>query len=119
MSMGRGGYIPPSGPLRFVSLFANIFCVRDFLLLLYCSGCSGDRLFGRGIRILLFDGGSPVFFFVGLSRVRTLRLFRRSGCSVVRVFIRSDAQVVRVRWGSALFGVRLLFRRGAYVYCFS
>jgi hypothetical protein len=31
MSMGRGGYIPPSGPLRFVSLFANIFCVRDFL----------------------------------------------------------------------------------------
>ena len=53
-------------------------------------GCSGDGLFGRGIRILLFHGGSPVFFFVGLFRVRTLRLFirsgvhpfRRSGCSV-------------------------------------
>jgi len=60
MSMGGGGVYSISGPLRFVSLFANIFCVRDFLssffslLLLYClvvrpfnrSSVKDVRLFG-------------------------------------------------------------------------
>jgi hypothetical protein len=131
--MGRGGYIPPSGPLRFVSLFANIFCVRDFLLsfspllLFYCSSVKVVsplrlfvrssvrvvRLFGRGIRILCFLGGSPVFFFRKLFRVRTLRLFGvrvRSGCALVGYFSGGGIRILFFIGGSPVSLFANIFR---------
>ena len=71
------------------------------------------RLFGRGIRILCFLGGSPVCFFRKLFRVRTLRSFGvrvQSGCALVGYFSGGGIRILFFIGGSPVPLFASIFR---------
>ena len=70
------------------------------------------RLFGRGIRILCFSGGSPVCFFRKLFRVRAFRLFGvrvQSGCALVGYFSGGRHTYIVFHWWVLRPAVRQYF----------
>lgn len=111
-------------PVRQYFLRAGFLIVFSPLLLLYClvvrllrlfnrSSVRVVGLFGRGIRILCFSGGSPVCFFRKLFRVRAFRLFGvrvRSGCALVGYFSGGGIRILFFIGGSPVRLFASIFR---------